>query len=116
MSSACRAHSKVATQSGWLRQHNCDRNLKTTATVDRVLGAGRSAQAAGGRNAIIAVVAVTVLFLLTAIAQGAVPIGSDFRVSEIGVDGDTARGAADSAVAYNSSANEYLVVWYGDGE
>jgi hypothetical protein len=77
--------------------------------------AGRSAQAAGGRNAIVTAVAVILLFLGVGIAQAGVPIGSDFRISNVGPDNDPSRGALDSAVAYNSRDNEYLVVWYGDG-
>ncbi len=38
----------------------------------------------------------------------------DFRISTTGTDGDAAFDAFDPAVAYNSSANEYLVVWSGD--
>ena len=42
-------------------------------------------------------------------------IGSnDFRISEVGSDGDPSRDASDPAVAYNSTDNEYLVVWQGD--
>ena len=39
---------------------------------------------------------------------------NDFRISRMGPDGDAAYGAFDPAVAYNSTDNEYLVVWYGD--
>ncbi|GEM_PF-926864 len=42
-------------------------------------------------------------------------IGADFRISDMGAtDGDTAFAAQRPAVAYNSTANEYLVVWQGD--
>jgi hypothetical protein len=41
-------------------------------------------------------------------------IGSDFRLSDMGTNGLTAYGAASPAVAYNSTNNEYLVVWWGD--
>jgi hypothetical protein len=81
--------------------------------VDLVL-AGRSAQAAGGRNAVVTAVAVAFLLLLAGISQAAVPVGSDFRISTTGRDADTSLGANDAAVAYNSKNNEYLVVWYGD--
>jgi hypothetical protein len=84
------------------------------ATVEPVL-VGRSAQAAGGRNAILAAVAVAIFVVFAGLAQAAVPIGSDFRISNVGPDNDPTRGALDSAVAYNSRDNEYLVVWWGDG-
>ncbi len=41
-------------------------------------------------------------------------IGLDLRLSDMGPDGDPAYDAWTPAVAYNSAANEYLVVWYGD--
>ena len=42
-------------------------------------------------------------------------LGTDFRISNVGTDGDAARDAGDHAATYNSAANEYLVVWNGDG-
>lgn len=39
---------------------------------------------------------------------------NDFRISDMGPDGDPDYGAFEPAVAYNSTDNEYLVVWYGD--
>jgi hypothetical protein len=39
---------------------------------------------------------------------------NDFRVSDMGPDGDENFDAETPAVAYNSVANEYLVVWAGD--
>ena len=39
---------------------------------------------------------------------------NDFRISDMGTDGDDAYDARDPAVAYNSTNNEYLVVWSGD--
>ncbi len=39
--------------------------------------------------------------------------GSDFRISDMGPDGDTNFGALRPAVAYNSQDNNYLVVWQG---
>jgi hypothetical protein len=40
---------------------------------------------------------------------------NDFRISDMGdTDGDTTFGASAPAVAYNSTDNEYLVVWQGD--
>ena len=42
-------------------------------------------------------------------------IGSnDYRISDMGPDGDTHYDAFDAAVAYNSIENEYLVVWSAD--
>jgi len=38
---------------------------------------------------------------------------NDFRISDMGPDGDVNFGASDSAIAYNSLDNEYLVVWEG---
>ncbi len=42
------------------------------------------------------------------------PIGSPARISQMGPDGDTTFDARNPDVVYNPSANEYLVVWYGD--
>jgi hypothetical protein len=39
---------------------------------------------------------------------------NDFRLSDMGPDGDTDYGAQSPAVAYNSANNEYLAVWSGD--
>jgi hypothetical protein len=39
---------------------------------------------------------------------------NDFRISALGQDGDTNFSASNPSVAYNTSANEYLVVWQGD--
>ena len=43
-----------------------------------------------------------------------VPLGGEFRISDMGPDGDTGFDAFNPAVAYNSVADEYLVVWHGD--
>ena len=40
---------------------------------------------------------------------------NDFRVSWMGPDGDTRFYALDPAVAHNSIADEYMVVWAADG-
>jgi len=48
-------------------------------------------------------------------ATGAL-LGPNFRISDMGPDGNAAYDAYDPAVAYNSQANEYLVVWYGDDD
>jgi hypothetical protein len=42
--------------------------------------------------------------------------GEDFRISAMGPDGDARFFALDPAIAYNSSANEYLLVWAADDE
>jgi len=39
---------------------------------------------------------------------------NDFRISDMGPDGDPLFGAFAPAVAYNLTNNEYLVVWHGD--
>jgi hypothetical protein len=106
--------------------NNCGESPETDARVKPVL-VGRIAQAAGGRNAIVMAVAVAFLLLLAGISQAAVPVGSDFRISNMGLDSDTSRVALNCSpcgpgiarardVAYNSHDNEYLVVWYGDGQ
>ncbi|MCA9930734.1 MAG: hypothetical protein KC419_19750, partial [Anaerolineales bacterium] len=41
-------------------------------------------------------------------------IGGDFRISDMGPDGNPAFKAIDPSVAYNSTDNQYLVVWEGD--
>lgn len=43
------------------------------------------------------------------------PVGSDFRISHVGADGDTSRFAGDPALAYNPTAGEYLVAWQNVG-
>ncbi|MDC0358287.1 DUF11 domain-containing protein [Oligoflexia bacterium] len=47
-------------------------------------------------------------------AQTGAEIGSDFRISDMGWDSWTNWKALEPAVAYNSTNNEYLVVWRGD--
>jgi hypothetical protein len=39
---------------------------------------------------------------------------NDFRISDMGTDGDIEYDAAVPAVAYNSSSNQYLVAWAGE--
>ena len=46
-------------------------------------------------------------------ATGAV-IGGDFRLSDMGPDGDTNYDAGLPTVAYNPTQDDYLVVWEGD--
>jgi len=46
-----------------------------------------------------------------------VPVGADdFRISDAGPNGDTTFLVEGPAVAYNSQANEYLVVWGGEDD
>ena len=40
----------------------------------------------------------------------------DFRISDVGPDGDGRFFALDPAIAYNNNANEYLVVWAADDD
>lgn len=40
--------------------------------------------------------------------------GTNFRISDAGVDGDTGADALNPSVAYNPTLNEYLVVWEAD--
>ncbi|MFT4972710.1 MAG: hypothetical protein ACI9JY_001916 [Saprospiraceae bacterium] len=39
---------------------------------------------------------------------------NDFRISDMGIDGQTADFANTPKVVYNATNNEYLVAWYGD--
>ncbi len=48
------------------------------------------------------------------LAADGTEIGGDFRISQVGNDGDANTDATDAAVAYNATDNEYLVVWSGD--
>jgi hypothetical protein len=41
-------------------------------------------------------------------------IGTDFRLSDMGPDGNGSYDAYHPAVAYNSAGNEYMVVWEGE--
>jgi Ca2+-binding RTX toxin-like protein len=51
--------------------------------------------------------------LLGTPAQAMLPIGPQFRVSQMGPDGNTTFGAFSAAIAYNPQANQFLVVWSG---
>lgn len=51
------------------------------------------------------------------LAAGGNGIGeNDFRLSDMGPDGDTSFGALRAAVATNLDGTEYLVVWSGDDD
>ena len=53
--------------------------------------------------------------LLIALAADAGEIGvNDFRVSEMGPDGSVLFGGTQAAVAYNSTNDEFLIVWEGE--
>ena len=41
---------------------------------------------------------------------------NDFRISDMGPDGDVSFMAFDPAVAYNNTDNQYLVVWHGEDD
>jgi len=41
-------------------------------------------------------------------------VGPDERISDMGTDGDDASDASEPHAAWNSTDNEFLVVWYGD--
>ena len=61
----------------------------------------------------------TVLVELTPVGPSALAseIGpNDFRISDMGPDGDTAFGDNHPAVADNPNADEYLVIWEGDDD
>ena len=46
-----------------------------------------------------------------------IEVGSnDFRISDMGPDGDTNFGVSSPAIAYNSRNHEYLVTWSGDDQ
>lgn len=48
------------------------------------------------------------------VAATGAEIGSDIRLSDMGPDGDIEYGASEPDVAFNTTTNEYLVVWRGD--
>ena len=47
---------------------------------------------------------------------GGVPLGAQFRVSDMGPDGDPDFDVQVPAVAYNGRHGEYMIVWYGDDD
>ncbi len=49
-------------------------------------------------------------------AETGAEVDTDFRISDMGTDGDEDFDAFNPAVAYNSEDNEYLVVWQGDDD
>ena len=54
-----------------------------------------------------------VFFQVVAGATGA-EVGPDERISDMGTDGDSASEVYEADVAWNSTDNEFLVVWKGD--
>jgi hypothetical protein len=81
-----------------------------------VLVGGRSMRAKNGTRTAVAAIVAALLVIFAAAAYADVAPGTDFRVSNVGVDGDTRPGAFNPDVAYNSTDNNYLIVWYGDGD
>jgi hypothetical protein len=49
-------------------------------------------------------------------ATGAEVGDNDLRLSDMGPDGDAGYDARETALAYNSTGNDYLVVWTGDDD
>ena len=49
------------------------------------------------------------------LSSTAAELGSDFRISNVGADGDASRDAILPALAYGSATGEFLVTWQGDG-
>jgi hypothetical protein len=84
--------------------------------VDLVLVGGRSVRAKNGTRTAVAAIAAALLIIFAAAAYADVAPGTDFRVSTSGVDGDTDPGSFNPDVAYNPDDNNYLIVWYGDGD
>jgi hypothetical protein len=41
------------------------------------------------------------------------PIGANFRISDMGVDGDTGTSALNPKIEYNTNDDNYLVIWQG---
>lgn len=51
------------------------------------------------------------------VSAAGLEVGSnDFHLSDMGPDGSVLFGVTETAVAYNPTANEYLVVWSGDDD
>ncbi|MEZ5098765.1 MAG: hypothetical protein R3C15_02970 [Thermoleophilia bacterium] len=85
-------------QDSAIAYNSVDHEFLVVWTGDRTVGLSGSEDEVFGR-------------LLDASGQ---PIGTQFRISDMGPDGDAAFDAARPAVAYNPDANEYLVVWEAD--
>ena len=64
----------------------------------------------------LAIALLTVAFALAPASAGAAfgPLGEDLRLSFMGPDGSASFSAKSPSVAYNPTANEYLVVWQGN--
>jgi hypothetical protein len=63
---------------------------------------------------VTAVVAVAFALAPASATAAFVPLDQDTRLSFMGPDGSTTYGATEPSVAYNPTADEYLVVWTGD--
>lgn len=48
------------------------------------------------------------------VTAGGATVGSVFKISDMGPDGNENFDATEASIAYNSTENEYLVVWQGD--
>ena len=85
-----------------------------------VLGSNQPSEGGGLRSRACArmglVLAALALLLIVPFALASLDeVGDDFRISESGADTNPAQVADDAAVAYNATADEYLVVWEDDG-
>jgi len=68
-----------------------------------------------GRVLAVSVVLCQSLLLISDATPLSVEVGTnDFRISYMGTNSYTWAGASNSAIAYNFTNNEYLVVWQGD--
>lgn len=68
-----------------------------------------------GSSRLATAVAAAAALSLGVPAGATLPVGDQFRVSAVGIDGDPARGAVDAAIAYNARANEYMVAYVASG-
>jgi len=57
---------------------------------------------------------LSIIFLYSYIGHSQAIGTNDFRISDMGVDGDASIDGQSAASAYNSATNQYLVVWRGD--
>ena len=70
----------------------------------------RSSRRATGLAAILGVGAFALALVP---AQATTPLGAQTQISVTGADGDATLDATDPSVAYNPTANQYLVAWSG---
>ena len=74
----------------------------------------RSRRRATGLAAILGVAAIALAAV--APAQATTPLGAQTQITVTGADGDATLDATDTSVAYNPTADQYLVVWQGGAE